>query len=64
MQNESVQFTQDAFTLVECRECDSSRGDRDNWCENCEGAGWDLAPVLSFEEFVALLAGDAWEVQS
>lgn len=55
------QLTEIAFTLVECISCDSSRGERDNWCESCEGSGWDLAPVLSFEEFVSLLAGDAWE---
>lgn len=55
------QLTEIAFTLVECVACDSSRGERDNWCESCEGSGWDLSPVLSFEEFVSLLAGDEWE---
>jgi len=58
MISQIVQSTEAPMTLVAC-DCD-----HDPWCESCRGDSWWLEPVLSVEEFVMLLAGDQWEVQS
>jgi hypothetical protein len=51
------------YTIVVCDWCAKAIGARDSDCDNCHGKGAELAPVLTFEEAVALLAGEEEENQ-
>jgi hypothetical protein len=44
------------FTIIACGQCGTATGERDPQCDECHGDGYELAPVLTFNELIDLLA--------